>query len=93
MIRIKLEMIVVLIALALLLSITGCSERIRYKTINVPVITLPQVPNDLLDDYAGDMPMAGIYGNVCFDAEQVQNLQNWMIFHKTQNDALKELLR
>ena len=93
MIRLKLEMVVVLIALALLVGITGCSERIRYKTINVPVITLPNVPDDLLDDYQGDMPMAGINGNVCFDDEQIRNLQNWMIFHKTQNDALKELLR
>tara|TARA_R110002096_G_C14661646_1_gene728163 strand:+ start:1643 stop:1924 length:282 start_codon:yes stop_codon:yes gene_type:complete len=93
MIRLKLEMVFALIAFALLVGIAGCSERIRYKTINVPVITLPSVPNDLLDDYQGAMPMAGINGNVCFDAEQVRNLQSWMIFHKTQNDALKELLR
>lgn len=93
MIRLKLEMIIVLIAFVALIGLAGCSERIRYKTVNVPVITLPQVPDYLLDDYAGDMPMAGITGNVCFDADQVQNLQSWMIFHKTQNDALKELLR
>ena len=93
MIRLKLEMVVVLIALALLVGITGCSERIRYKTINVPVITLPNVPSELLEDYQGSMPMAGVTGAVCFDDEQIRNLQNWMIFHKTQNDALKELLR
>ena len=93
MIRLKLEMVFVLIALALLVGIAGCSERIRYKTINVPVITLPNVPNDLLDDYSGSIPMAGVTGAVCFDDEQIRNLQSWMIFHKTQNDALKELLR
>jgi len=93
MIRLKLEMVFVLIAFALLVGIAGCSERIRYKTINVPVITLPNVPNDLLDDYSGSMPMAGVTGAVCFDDEQIRNLQSWMIFHKTQNDALKELLR
>lgn len=93
MIRLKLEMVFVLIALALLVGLSGCSERIRYKTINVPVITLPDVPSALLDDYEGDMPMAGVTGAVCFDDEQIRNLQSWMIFHKTQNDALKELLR
>ena len=93
MIRLKLEMIIVLIAFVALIGLAGCSERIRYKTINVPVITLPNVPSDLLDDYEGDMPMAGVTGAVCFDDEQIRNLQNWMIFHKTQNDALKELLR
>lgn len=93
MIRLKLEMVFVLIALALLVGITGCSERIRYKTINVPVITLPNVPSELLEDYQGSMPMAGVTGAVCFDDEQIRNLQSWMIFHKTQNDALKELLR
>lgn len=93
MIRLKLEMVFVLIALALLVGLSGCSERIRYKAINVPVITLPNVPNDLLDDYEGVMPMAGVTGAVCFDDEQIRNLQSWMIFHKTQNDALKELLR
>ena len=93
MIRLKLEMVFVLIALALLVGLSGCSERIRYKTINVPVITLPDVPSALLDGYEGDMPMAGVTGAVCFDDEQIRNLQSWMIFHKTQNDALKELLR
>lgn len=93
MIRLKLEMIIVLIAFVALVGLAGCSERIRYKTINVPVITLPNVPSELLDDYEGDMPMAGVTGAVCFDDEQIRNLQNWMIFHKTQNDALKELLR
>ena len=93
MIRVKLEMVIVLIALALLVGLSGCSERIRYKTINVPVITLPNVPSELLDDYQGSMPMAGVSGAVCFDDEQIRNLQSWMIFHKTQNDALKELLR
>ena len=93
MIRLKLEMVFVLIALALLVGLTGCSERIRYKTVNVPVITLPNVPSELLEDYQGSMPMAGVTGAVCFDDEQIRNLQSWMIFHKTQNDALKELLR
>ena len=93
MIRLKLEMVFVLIALALLAGIAGCSERIRYKTVNVPVITLPNVPSALLEDYQGSMPMAGVTGAVCFDDEQIRNLQSWMIFHKTQNDALKELLR
>ena len=93
MIRLKLEIVFVLIALALLVGLSGCSERIRYKTINVPVITLPNVPSELLEDYQGSMPMAGVTGAVCFDDEQIRNLQSWMIFHKTQNDALKELLR
>ena len=93
MIRLKLEMIIVLIAFVALIGLAGCSERIRYKTINVPVITLPNVPSELLEDYQGSMPMAGVTGAVCFDDEQIRNLQNWMIFHKTQNDALKELLR
>ena len=93
MIRLKLEMVIVLIALSLLVGLAGCSERIRYKTINVPVITLPNVPSELLEDYQGSMPMAGVTGAVCFDDEQIRNLQSWMIFHKTQNDALKELLR
>ena len=93
MIRLKLEMIIVLIAFVALIGLAGCSERIRYKTINVPVITLPSVPSALLEDYEGSMPMAGVTGAVCFDDEQIRNLQSWMIFHKTQNDALKELLR
>lgn len=93
MIRVKLEMIIVLIAFVALIGLSGCSDRIRYKTINVPVITLPNVPIELLEDYEGDMPMAGVTGAVCFDDEQIRNLQSWMIFHKTQNDALKELLR
>ena len=93
MIRLKLEMILVLIIFTALIGLAGCSERIRYKTINVPVITLPSVPSELLEDYQGSMPMAGVTGAVCFDDEQIRNLQSWMIFHKTQNDALKELLR
>ena len=93
MIRLKLEMILVLIIFTALIGIAGCSERIRYKTVNVPVITLPDVPDDLLEDYEGLVPMAGVTGAVCFDDEQIRNLQSWMIFHKTQNDALKELLR
>ena len=93
MIRLKLEMILVLIIFTALIGIAGCSERIRYKTVNVPVITLPNVPSALLEDYEGSMPIAGVTGAVCFDDEQIRNLQSWMIFHKTQNDALKELLR
>ena len=93
MIRLKLEMIFVLIVLTALVGLTACSERIQYETVKVPVITLPNVPDDLLDDYQGVIPMAGVTGAVCFDDEQIRNLQNWMIFHKTQNDALKELLR
>ena len=93
MIRLKLEMILVLIIFTALIGLAGCSERIRYKTINVPVITLPSVPSELLEGYQGLMPMAGVTGAVCFDDEQIRNLQSWMIFHKTQNDALKELLR
>lgn len=93
MIKVKLEMIVVLIVFVALIGLAGCSERIKYETVKVPVITLPDVPGDLLEDYEGSMPMAGVTGAVCFDDEQIRNLQSWMIFHKTQNDALKELLR
>jgi hypothetical protein len=92
-VSIKLQMIFVLIAFVALIALSGCSERIQYKMIRVPVITLPNVPPDMMNDYMGATPFAGSAGAVCFDPEQVKNLQNWMIFHKTQNSALKELLR
>lgn len=83
------EILLVLTAFALM----ACSERIVYKKVNVPVYTLPEVPEGLMLAYPGINPKASADGEVCFAGEEIKNLQEWMLFHKIQNDALKELLQ
>lgn len=81
-------------ALLLAILLTGCTkEVIRYRQVSVPVPTLPEVPEHLLESYQGAAPRAIADGDVCFGDNDIKLLQEWMEWHKLKVNQLQEVLK
>ncbi|QDP55702.1 MAG: hypothetical protein Tp138OMZ00d2C19078241_34 [Prokaryotic dsDNA virus sp.] len=91
--KIMLEATACLVLMAVIVMLNGCaSERVVYRTVNVAVPVLPDVPPELLTGYNGSLPVATADGAACFATSELEALQNWMLWHKTRVDQFRSLL-
>lgn len=88
-----LEAIACLMLLVVLIMLSGCSERIVYRTVSVAVPVYADVPEWMLEDYAGPVPMASADGSVCFADDEIKHLQDWMKWHKVRIEQFKEVVK
>lgn len=79
--------------LLLAILLTGCTKEIvRYRTVNVAVPVIPEVPAHLLEQYHGELPAASESGQVCFGDNDIKYLQEWMLWHKLKVEQLRGAL-
>jgi len=90
------EFIACMILIAILsASLIGCASEPKIKTVtvtktvNVPVQTLPELPQELEQSYLGQLPKAKSSGEVCFSDEHLLNLQGLILHLIRQNQGLK----
>lgn len=76
-----------ILALALA-SVAGCATT---RTVNIPVPVLPAVPETLLQDYPGEIPIAAPDGVMCFGLDDVRRLQEVLNWYVTRHRGLASL--
>lgn len=81
-------MVARLVLILVMASVAGCTTT---RTVNVPVPVLPAVPETLLQEYPGDIPVAATDGVMCFGADDTKRLQEFINWYVTRHRALSSL--